>query len=165
MTADAPSDENSQAATPRRVVVAAVIVQRGAVLVAQRDAASRFAGLWEFPGGKVEPGETREAALRREISEELGVDIVVRSQPPVDTVEWDYDHAHVVLIALLADIVSGTPRPLDHAAIRWIPIEDLTELPLLPADRPIAVRLQARLQAGLRAGLGTGPQSEISDPQ
>ncbi|MCK4514366.1 MAG: (deoxy)nucleoside triphosphate pyrophosphohydrolase [Spirochaetaceae bacterium] len=150
--ANTPANQNTQAVTPRRVVVAAVIVRRGTVLVAQRDAASRFAGLWEFPGGKVEPGETQEAALRREIREELGVDISVRSEPPISTVKWDYDHARVLLVALRADIVSGTPRPLDHAAIRWIAAEDLTDLPLLPADRRIAARLQA------------GPQPGIPDP-
>ncbi len=159
--AEAPSDQNPRPVAPRRVVVAAVIVQHGAVLVAQRDPASRFPGLWEFPGGKVEPGETQEAALRREIREELGVDISVRSEPPISTVKWDYDHARVLLVALRADIVSGTPRPLDHAAIRWIAAEDLTGLPFLPADRPIAARLQARLRAELRAG----PPPEISDPQ
>ncbi len=159
--ADASSDQTRQAAIPRRVVVAAVIVRRGTVLVAQRNAASRFAGLWEFPGGKVEPGETREAALRREIREELGVDISIRPEAPIGTVEWDYDHARVRLVALRADIVTGTPRPLDHAELRWVAAEDLTDLPLLPADRPIAASLQARLQTGPRAGL----QPEIPDPQ
>ncbi|MBU8912637.1 MAG: (deoxy)nucleoside triphosphate pyrophosphohydrolase [Spirochaetales bacterium] len=129
------------------MVVAAVIVRRGTVLVAQRNAASRFAGLWEFPGGKVEPGETREAALRREIREELGVDISIRPEPPISTVEWDYDHARVRLVALRADIMTGTPRPLDHAELKWVAAKDLTDLPLLPADRPIAACLQARLDA------------------
>ena len=156
MTAKAHSGQNPQLATPRRVVVAAVIVQRGAVLVAQRDAASRFAGLWEFPGGKVEPGETQEAALRREIREELGVDISVRPEPPIRTVKWAYDHARVLLVALRADIVRGTPRPLDHAAIRWIAAEDLAGLPFLPADQPIAAHLQARLRAAALP--------EMSDP-
>jgi len=142
---------------PRREVVAAVIVQRGAVLVAQRDAKSRFPGLWEFPGGKVEPGETREAALRREIREELGVDVSIRWEAPVQTVSWDYELARVLLIALRADIIAGTPRPLDHAAIRWVATEDLTDLPLLPADRPIAARLQAELR--------TETPPEISDPR
>jgi len=161
MMAKTPSDQTRQAAAPRRVVVAAVIVRRGTVLVAQRNAASRFAGLWEFPGGKVEPGETREVALLREIREELGVDISIRPEPPIGTVEWDYDHARVRLVALRADIVTGTPRPLDHAELRWVAAEDLTDLPLLPADRPIAVSLQARLQPGPRARL----QPEIPDPQ
>lgn len=155
--ANASSGRTPRAATPRRVVVAAVIVRSGTVLVAQRDAASRFAGLWEFPGGKVEPGETQEAALRREIREELGVDISVRSEPPISTVKWDYDHARVLLVALRADIVSGTPRPLDHAAVRWIAGEDLTALPLLPADRPIATSLQTLLRAG--------PRPETPNPQ
>ncbi|MEE8440546.1 MAG: (deoxy)nucleoside triphosphate pyrophosphohydrolase [Spirochaetia bacterium] len=157
MTADAPSDQTPRTTTPRRVVVAAVIVQGGKVLIAQRAAGSRFAGLWEFPGGKVEHGETREEALRREIREELGVDISVRPEPPLETVEWDYDHARVLLVALRADIVHGTPLPLDHAAIRWIAAEDLTDLQLLPADRRIAARLQTPPRTALRP--------EISDPQ
>ncbi len=155
--ADASSGRTPRAATPRRVVVAAVIVRSGMVLVAQRHAPSRFPGLWEFPGGKVEPGETQEAALRREIREELGVDISVRSEPPIGTVKWDYDHARVLLIALRADIVSGTPRPLDHAAVRWVAAEELSALPLLPADRPIAISLQTRLRAG--------PRPETPNPQ
>ena len=141
----------------RQVVVAAVIIRRGTVLVAQRDAKSRFAGLWEFPGGKVEAGETREAALCREIREELGVDISVRPGPPIEIVEWDYHHARGRLVALRADIVAGTPRPLDHAAIKWVSVTDLTDLQLLPADQPIAIHLQAHLR--------TEPRREIPDPQ
>ena len=124
----------------RKEVVAAVIEQDGTVLIAQRRPGSRFGGLWEFPGGKVERGETAEAALCREIQEELGVRISVASDPPI-TVDWDYDHIRVRLSVFRARIRSGIPRALDHAALRWVAVADLPDLPLLPADQPVAARL------------------------
>jgi 8-oxo-dGTP diphosphatase len=136
----------------RIVVVAAIIEDRGRVLVARRRADSQFAGLWEFPGGKVEAGETRVAALQREIREELGIQIAVRPEPPVETVAWDYEHARVLLVAFRSDIVSGTPQLLDHEALDWVPVAELADLPLLPADRPVAARLRALALAKSTSG-------------
>jgi len=138
----------------RREVVAAVFVRDGRFLAAQRGAHAKLAGLWEFPGGKVEDGESRETALAREMREELGVEIDVVSSDPVASVDWDYDHVRVRLIALRAEIVSGTPRTLDHDSLRWVTAHELLNLPLVPADRPIAERLAALLQNGDDPDLG-----------
>jgi 8-oxo-dGTP diphosphatase len=131
-------------------VVAAIIADGDRYLVAKRAASSSLAGYWEFPGGKVEPGESSEDALCREIQEEMGVSITVLSSIPFATVDWKYDHAQVHLVALRAAISAGEPRPLDHEELRWLTPHEILELNLLPADRPVAARLQERTE--LRRG-------------
>ena len=125
----------------RITVVCALVVKDRRVLVAQRGPRSALAGSWEFPGGKVEPGEDWESALIREMEEELSVRIEVTPGPPVASSTWDYDHARVRLIGLRARVVCGTPRALDHAALRWVTSAELKVIPLLPADQPIAAAL------------------------
>lgn len=121
------------------VVAAAVIDRRGRVLIAQRPEKKHLAGMWEFPGGKVEPGETRTAALRRELEEELGIRI---GQPrPLLKLNHTYAHAEVLLDVWVVRRFSGKPRGLDGQALRWCTRAALEDAGLLPADRPVIAAL------------------------
>ena len=138
-------------------VVGAVIVDGGLVLCAQRGPGGDAGGMWEFPGGKVEPGESAAVALAREIHEELGC--VVEVGDPVTTTRHVGASVVVVLSTFWCRIASGTPVPVEHAAIRWLPTDQLDELAWAPADVP-AVELvtahAARISARMR------PLGEIS---
>lgn len=113
------------------VVVAAAIERNGRYLVARRTRPSEVAGRWEFPGGKVEPGETETQALAREIREELGVEIAVGARIPG---EWPL-HGDLVLHLYAASIVDGEPMPLEqHDEIRWVTIAEFDSVDWLPSD-------------------------------
>lgn len=122
-------------------VVGAVIVRDGLVLCAQRGPGGPLAGLWEFPGGKVEPGESPRDALRREIQEELGCRVHVGAE--VTTTTHVYDFGEVRLTTYRCELVDGTPRLTEHAALIWLTPAELERLAWAPADVP-AVRLVAR---------------------
>lgn len=124
-------------------VVGAVIVQDGLVLCAQRGPGGEAGGMWEFPGGKVEPGESAPAALAREIHEELGC--VVDVGDLVTTTRHAGSSVVVVLSTYWCRVVSGTPVPTEHAAIRWLPVGRLGELDWAPADVPTVGLVEAVL--------------------
>jgi 8-oxo-dGTP diphosphatase len=127
----------------RRVIVAAVIILDGRVLACERSAPPEVAGRWEFPGGKVEPGENDAAALARECAEELGVRVEVGARVGPDV---PLAHGRAVLRVFAATLLNGDrPRALEHAAIRWLGVEELDSVPWLPADRPIVAELPALL--------------------
>ncbi|MCU1613107.1 MAG: hydrolase [Frankiales bacterium] len=131
-------------------VVGAAVVEGGRVLVAQRSGGP-FDGCWEFPGGKVEPGESELAALVREIREELGVDVVPQAfvgEVLLDGAVGGGAPGASTLRVWWARIASGTPVAHEHAELRWVGADELEELDWIPADRPLlpAVRsLLARL--------------------
>lgn len=113
------------------VVVAAAIERDGCYLVARRTRPADVAGRWEFPGGKVEPGETEEQALAREIREELGVEIAVGERVPG---EWPL-HGDLVLHLYRATLAGGEPMPLEqHDEIRWVTTEEFDSVDWLPSD-------------------------------
>ena len=112
-------------------VVAAVILQDGQVLATQRGY-GKYKDWWEFPGGKVEEGETPEAAIVREIREELDVHIVVKSF--LTTVEYDYPEFHLSMDCYWCRLQEGQIRLLEHEAARWLPVHDLRQVNWLPAD-------------------------------
>lgn len=112
-------------------VVGAVIVHDGLVLCAQRDTGA-LAGLWEFPGGKVEDGESQSDALAREIEEELGCRIRVGA--PVITVRHAYDFATVTLTTYRCELLAGTPAATEHRELRWLPPSELGGLEWAPLD-------------------------------
>jgi 8-oxo-dGTP diphosphatase len=121
--------------------VGAALVREGRVLAARRTAPAAVAGRWEFPGGKVEDGESPEAALVREIAEELGVEIVVR--------RWLAGIARIgathELIVALAEIVDGEPEPAEHDMVRWLRADDLEDVDWLDPDRPFLRELRTLL--------------------
>ncbi len=113
------------------VVVAAAIARDGRYLVARRTRPADVAGRWEFPGGKVEPGETEAQALAREIREELGVEIAVGDRIPG---EWPL-RDELVLQLYLATLVTGEPMPLEqHDEIRWVAPSEFDSVDWLPSD-------------------------------
>ena len=137
-----------------RLVVGAAIVHEGRVLAARRTRPESAAGRWELPGGKVEPDEDAEAALRREVTEELGCTIEVTGWLPGRTRISD----DLTLAVASARLVAGepTPEPGEHDAVRWLAGDELDDVDWLESDRPFlpAVReLLARDRAGLRAVL------------
>ena len=113
-------------------VVAAAIVQNGRVLAAQRGPGMSMEGMWEFPGGKIEPGETPEQSLAREIDEELGAEVTVNNH--VVTTTHPYDFATVRLATYYCDLVSGTPSASEHAELRWVTPSEMLTLDWAPAD-------------------------------
>jgi len=128
------------------VVAAAVIDACGRVLIAQRPPGKHLAGLWEFPGGKVEPGETRVDALRRELQEEIG--IAIEQPRPLLRLRHSYSYGDVLLDVWVVRRYRGEPRGLDGQSLRWCSRSSLPTAGLLPADRPIigALRLPERLR-------------------
>lgn len=121
-------------------VVGAVIVRDGLVLCAQRGPAGSLAGTWEFPGGKIEPGETPRQALEREIDEELRCVVSVGEE--VTTTTHEYDFGVVTLTTFFCELIDGTPELTEHAAICWLAPAELSSLNWAPADVP-AVELIA----------------------
>ncbi len=127
---------------PVPVVAAVIRGDDGRVLLARRPPGGPHGGLWEFPGGKVEPGEAPEAALVREIREELGVEVAVEGR--ICTVEHRYPHLAIRMTAYGCRLASGEPRPLGCQAFAWVDPRDLLSYPMPEADRPVARRVMAR---------------------
>ncbi len=122
-------------------VTAAVIEKDGRVLIAQRKSGDALAGKWEFPGGKLEPGETPEACLRRELKEEFGVETEIGDF--ICSSEFEYRHFHIELLAYRARHISGKFELRDHAAIAWVPPADLLKYDLASADIPVVKALSS----------------------
>lgn len=112
-------------------VVAAVIMKEGKVFATQRGY-GEFKDGWEFPGGKVEAGESPEEALRREIREELEVEVNVGDL--IDTIEYDYPAFHLSMKCYACTIAGGSPHLLEHEAARWLSADQLDSVAWLPAD-------------------------------
>ena len=126
---------SSDSDTRRITVTAAVLEKDGRFLIARRKHGDRLADKWEFPGGKLEEGETPEACLRRELQEELGIDVVVGGF--VGRNLHAYPHVEIDLLAYRATHVSGDFELYDHAEIRWVHPADLHRYDFSAADIPI----------------------------
>ena len=125
-------------------VVAAIIVHEGRVFATQRGYGD-WKGFWEFPGGKIEPDETPEDALVREIQEELATEISVKRY--VTTIEWDYPAFHLCMRCYLCSIVSGSLTLLEHEAAAWLDCEHIQDVKWLPADLTIINKVEELLSS------------------
>jgi len=125
------------------VVAAALIDADGRVLVQQRPAGKPMAGLWEFPGGKVEPGELPEEALIRELREELGIDVEKACLAPACFASEPLGERHMILLVYICRKWKGIARALEAPAIRWIRPVELHSLDMPPADKPLIGLLDA----------------------
>ena len=122
-------------------VTAAILTHEGRILIARRPTGDRLAGFWEFPGGKLEIGETPRDCLQRELYEEFGIQ--TRIGPFFDQTAYRYDHMAVHLLVFRAELEGGELKPAVHDAIRWVTPDEMRRYRFAPADRPIVARLQA----------------------
>ena len=119
-------------------VVAAILHRDGAYFATQRGY-GEFEGMWEFPGGKIEFGETHDVALKREIQEELGIDIIIEKL--LCTTEYDYPLFHLKLHCYLCNIVSGEIVLREHKSAQWLTVDTLNSVEWLPADKEVIEKL------------------------
>jgi 8-oxo-dGTP diphosphatase len=124
------------------VAAVAMVDVDGRVLLAQRPEGKAMAGLWEFPGGKVDQGETPEAAVVRELAEELGVDITESCLAPFTFASHRDAEAHLLMPLYLCRVWRGTPSPLEGQALRWLRPRAMAALPMPPADAPLVAMLR-----------------------
>jgi 8-oxo-dGTP diphosphatase len=124
------------------VVAAALVDGEGRVLLQRRAPGRAMAGLWEFPGGKVESHERPEAALARELEEELGISVETGALMPAAFASADNEGRHMLLLLYLCREWRGEPRALDAAALAWVLPADMAALPMPPADEPLIPLLE-----------------------
>jgi 8-oxo-dGTP diphosphatase len=127
------------------VAAVALIDGDGRLCVQQRPVGKPMAGLWEFPGGKVEPGETPEAALIRELGEELGIDVQAACFAPATFASAALGERHLLLLLYVCRKWQGIPQPLEGGALRWVKPLELHGMEMPPADRPLIGLLEALL--------------------
>ena len=119
------------------VVAVALVDVDGRVLVSERPPGKQLAGLWEFPGGKVEPGERPEDTLIRELAEEIGIVVEEPCLAPLTFASHAYPDFHLLMPLYVCRRWSGTPRPMEGQALRWVRPTALRDLPMPPADAPL----------------------------
>ncbi|CAN5590010.1 (deoxy)nucleoside triphosphate pyrophosphohydrolase [soil metagenome] len=125
------------------VVVAVALIDRlGRVLIQRRATGKSMAGLWEFPGGKLEAGETPEVALARELGEELGIAVAPGDLAPLAFASQPLADRHMLLLLYRCTCWTGEPAPLDADALLWRRPDDLADLSMLPADMPLVAFLK-----------------------
>ena len=133
----------SDAPLPLLLVTAAALVDGdGRVLICQRPQGKQLAGLWEFPGGKVEAGESPEACLIRELQEELGITVTEACLAPFVFASHAYERFHLLMPLYLVRRWSGTVTAHEHAALAWVKPSRLSDYPMPPADAPLVAWLR-----------------------
>lgn len=130
------------ATSPLHVMAGVLRRPDGQVLITERPAGKHLAGCWEFPGGKLDPGETPRDGLARELHEELGILLVAAE--PLLALPWRYDNKHLLLDTWLVLAWQGTPQSLEKQALEWVMPMDLAPERLAPADREILRHLLSR---------------------
>ena len=130
-------------AVPILLVAAVALIDRDdRVLLAQRPQGKSMAGLWEFPGGKVDPGETPEAALIRELREELAVDTEESCLAPFTFASHTYEDFHLLMPLYVCRVWKGTPTPLEGQTLAWARPNQMKNYPMPPADKPLVAMLR-----------------------
>ena len=124
------------------VVAVALVDPDGRVLIAQRPEGKSMAGLWEFPGGKIEAGETPETALIRELQEELGIRVEAPCLAPFTFASHTYGAFHLLMPLYVCRRWDGTPEPKHHAALKWVRPKDMKDYPMPAADLPLIPMLR-----------------------
>ena len=124
------------------VVACALVDSDGRVLVAARPSCKSMAGLWEFPGGKVEAGETPEAALIRELKEELSIDVTAACLAPLSFASHAYNEFHLLMPLYVCRKWDGQIAPREGQETQWLRPRDLFDLPMPPADKPLIAALR-----------------------
>lgn len=119
------------------VSAVALVDPDGRVLLAQRPVGKSMAGLWEFPGGKVEPGETPEHALIRELQEELGIDTWASCLAPLTFASHSYGDFHLLMPLFVCRKWNGAPQPQEGQVLKWVRPKDMRDYPMPPADIPL----------------------------
>lgn len=128
----------------KTIEVVAAVIQDGNKIFATQRGYGEWKDWWEFPGGKIEPGESHEEALRREIREELATDITVGAL--LQTVHYDYPQFHLLMHCYLCTLCGAAPQLLEHEDARWLTAADLTSVRWLPADKDVVERLRERME-------------------
>ncbi|MCZ6720147.1 MAG: 8-oxo-dGTP diphosphatase MutT [Alphaproteobacteria bacterium] len=124
------------------VAAIALVDPDGRVLLTRRPEGKPMAGLWEFPGGKLDPGETPEEALIRELREELGVDTEESCLAPFTFASHGYERFHLLMPLYLCRVWSGRPEPKEGQELAWVRPSQMTDYPMPPADRPLVAMLR-----------------------
>ncbi|WP_273791823.1 8-oxo-dGTP diphosphatase MutT [Brucella anthropi] len=119
------------------VAACALVDSDGRVLLTQRPEGKQLAGLWEFPGGKVEPGETPEETLIRELQEEIGITTKVACLAPLTFASHTYDDFHLLMPLYICRRYEGIARGLEGQALKWVRPKDMRDYPMPPADEPL----------------------------
>ncbi|VAW01338.1 5-methyl-dCTP pyrophosphohydrolase [hydrothermal vent metagenome] len=127
------------------VVAAALIDHRSKILVQKRPAGRSMAGLWEFPGGKVEADETPETALVRELKEELGITVSRASMIPTVFASEPLEEKHLILLLYICRQWVGEPCSMEENQIQWVSIDEMRKLDMPPADGPLIDRLEKEI--------------------
>ena len=127
------------------VAACALVDPDNRILLAERPAGKPLAGLWEFPGGKVEPGERPEETLIRELREELGIIVEEPCLAPLTFASHAYEKFHLLMPLYVCRMWKGTPTPREGQTLKWAKIQELFALPMLEADIPLVAQLSERL--------------------
>lgn len=134
---------NSEEPLPIVLVSACALVDiEGRVLLAQRPEGKSMAGLWEFPGGKVEPGEAPETALIRELKEELEIDVTASCLAPFTFASHAYEKFHLLMPLYVCRKWQGIPSPVEGQTLKWVRPARMTDYPMPPADEPLVAMLR-----------------------
>ncbi len=127
------------------VVAVTLIDEDGRILLAQRPSGKSMAGLWEFPGGKLESGETPEAALVRELHEELAIDVEESCLAPLTFASHKYEDFHLLMPLYICRKWNGFVSPQEGQDVKWVPLRDLRKYPMPAADIPLIAMLEDML--------------------